>query len=179
MKLKNTRGFLGPLGDDLPSLIPLLFALVIFFSAFTSAFNTFDKKNSAFQSELEVSSIATAIRADSYIAGYAGFQEHCKRITTSDVKYKTLLIELPWRVTGPDSIVPPITPLDPTPYSFQDEKFECPEDGDNPTQNSRNIIVRVYPVALELKDTRPEAVREIASGFIVRPMILVVITWND
>ena len=175
MKLKNERGFLGPLGDDLPSLIPLLFALVIFFSAFTSAFNTFDKKNSAFQAELEVSSIANKMRSDSYIEGYDGFQALCKKITESDVKYKIGLIELPLKV---DDDVPPITPLAPNFYSFptDDKKFECPEDGENPTEISRNIIVRVYPIALELKDVNKNQIR---SGFIVRPMILVVVTWND
>ncbi|MFH1240236.1 MAG: hypothetical protein V1672_03385 [Candidatus Diapherotrites archaeon] len=175
MKLKNEKGFLGPLGDDLPSLIPLLFALVIFFSAFTSAFNTFDKKNSAFQAELEVSSIAAKLVADSYIEGYDGFQLLCKKVAASDVKYKAGIIELP---LGIDDDVPTINPLNPEFYYFptEDEKFECPEGGENPTENSRNLMVRVYPIALELKD---DTKIKIASGFIVRPMILVVITWND
>lgn len=175
MKLKNARGFLGPLGDDLPSLIPLIFALIIFFSAFTSAFNTFDKRNSAFQAELEVSSIASAMRADSYIGGYDGFQERCKRITASDVKYKIGIIELPLRV---DDGVSTINPLNPDFYSFPsgDDKFECRKNDTYPTENSRNIIVRVYPIALELKDDTKTL---ITSGFIVRPMLLVVITWND
>lgn len=175
MKLKNARGFLGPLGDDLPSLIPLIFALIIFFSAFTSAFNTFDKKNAAFQAELEVFSIASAMRADSYIAGYEGFQERCRRITASDVKYKIGIIELPLRV---DDGVSRINPLAPDFYLFPSgiDKFECRENDIYPTENSRNIIVRIYPIALELKD---DTKTHITSGFIVRPMLLVVITWND
>ncbi len=38
------KGFIGPLGDDLPSLIAIMLALTLFFSGLTFSMNVFDQK---------------------------------------------------------------------------------------------------------------------------------------
>lgn len=40
------KGFIGPLGDDLPSLIAIMLALTLFFSGLTFAMQTFNTKQS-------------------------------------------------------------------------------------------------------------------------------------
>jgi hypothetical protein len=45
---KNRRGFIGPISDDLPSLIAILLALSMFFSALAFALNEYNAKVSAF-----------------------------------------------------------------------------------------------------------------------------------
>ena len=44
----NQKGFLGPIGDDLPSLIPIIFGLVIFFAVFNTGFQAFQNKSRDF-----------------------------------------------------------------------------------------------------------------------------------
>lgn len=38
------KGFIGPIGDDLPSLVTILLALGIFFSSLTFTFNAYNEK---------------------------------------------------------------------------------------------------------------------------------------
>lgn len=38
------KGFIGPLGDDLPSVVAIILALSIFFSGLTYALNTYNQK---------------------------------------------------------------------------------------------------------------------------------------
>lgn len=40
----NRRAFIGPIGDDLPSLIAVMLALTLFFSGLTFAMQTFNQK---------------------------------------------------------------------------------------------------------------------------------------
>ena len=87
-KLTDEKGFLGPIGDDLPSLIPLVFALVIFFSTFTFAFNVFNEKNSDFQADMDVMNIARVLKGTSLISSLEDFQKNCTTINITNLKYK-------------------------------------------------------------------------------------------
>ena len=53
--LKSRKGFIGPIGDDLPSIIPLVFALIVFFSGFYLTMNVFESKQNDFDSDLALS----------------------------------------------------------------------------------------------------------------------------
>ena len=61
------KGFLGPIGDDLPSLIPLVFGLIVFFTVFTQTFNTFDERNTTFRDALGVIRLSDILVGNSYI----------------------------------------------------------------------------------------------------------------
>lgn len=91
MKFWNIKGFIGPIGDDLPSLIPILFGLAIFFSAFTFAYQAFDVENSHFKYSIKVMDLAKTVKSDSFIADYADFKNSCDKISVSGVSYKILL----------------------------------------------------------------------------------------
>ncbi len=74
------KGFIGPIGDDLPSLIPILFGLLIFFSSFSSTFSSFDSKNRDFASDLSVMEISRVLQSNSYIFSKKNFDDLCKQV---------------------------------------------------------------------------------------------------
>ena len=54
------KGFIGPIGDDLPAIIAIMLALTLFFSGLTFALNTYDEKMynlRIFKGSLEISKI--------------------------------------------------------------------------------------------------------------------------
>ena len=81
------KGFIGPIGDDLPSLIPLLFGLVMFFSTFTMTFSSFDARNTEFSYDVSVMRISRTIQSNSYIYNYNNFQKLCDNIGLVNVNY--------------------------------------------------------------------------------------------
>ena len=90
----NRKGFMGPIGDDLPSLIPLLFALIIFFSTFTFALNEFNLENLDINSKLEVLRVARVLRSNGIIAGHDDWERLCDNVPLTAVKFKAGLIDL-------------------------------------------------------------------------------------
>ncbi|MDD5163662.1 MAG: hypothetical protein PHD95_05655 [Candidatus ainarchaeum sp.] len=91
-----SKGFLGPIGDDLPSLIPLVFALIIFFYSFTFAWNAFDQKNRFFDDSKDVLDLASIMRGNSYVAGFDSFKESCANAQSGvkRIKFVVGLVEL-------------------------------------------------------------------------------------
>jgi len=169
------RGFLGPIGDDLPSLIPLLFALMMFFYVFTSAWNAFDTKNSVFNDALAALNVGNAIKGNNYLRGISTFEERCSEaMSNKRVKFIAGLLPLS---TGPGQSFSEVKleTLEADFFSDGEQKFFCtniPEDsGERPSLESKGLIMRSFPVALEFKNS--------ATGtFYVRPMLLVVVTWR-
>ena len=86
-KPSGKRGFIGPIGDDLPSLIPLLLGLVIFFSTFTFAFNAFDARNADFKDDVAVLRISRTLQSNSYIHSFESFSGLCAQIDVVNIKY--------------------------------------------------------------------------------------------
>ena len=64
------KAFIGPIGDDIPSLIPIVFALTIFFASFNAALSTFDKKNNGFADDFYALKIARVLRSNGYIVDF-------------------------------------------------------------------------------------------------------------
>ena len=85
---------MGPIGDDLPSLIPLLFALIIFFSTFTFALNEFNLENLDINAKLEVLRVARVMRSNGIVAGYDDWQRLCDIVPMTAVKFKAGSIDL-------------------------------------------------------------------------------------
>lgn len=186
----SSSGFLGPIGDDLPSLIPLTFALILFFSTFTFAFNSFEKRNSYFRDSLSILGIASGLKQDSYIVGHESFSNLCDGLKSSRLNFKAGLVDLnkfgsanaggkPWGLK--------IENLDNDFYKIEEmpdvdggcvlvsvpKVFSCTNSTESPKSNSGNLLLRLYPVSLETHDC------ETKSGFAVKPMLLVVVIWKD
>jgi hypothetical protein len=65
----NNRGYIGPLGDDFPSIFPLLFGLIIFFSSLYAAYNIYQAKDSTVQVMKANIMISRAVRSQIYFDG--------------------------------------------------------------------------------------------------------------
>jgi hypothetical protein len=169
MNNEKNKGFLGPIGDDLPSLIPLLFALMLFFYAFTSAWNNFDKRNEDFADDLAVLRVSNALRGNNYIAGIEKFNENCETAKgTQRMHFLAGLLPLP---TGKGEQFVGIDTekiVSGEPIFF--EEFQCSSTEEMPALESEKSVVRFFPVALETKEGNDR--------FYVKPMLLVVIAWK-
>ena len=182
-RIFSQAGFLGPIGDDLPSLIPLIVSLMVFFSTFSFSFNAFDSKKESFDAAVSILRVSGALRGNSYFSGLADFKAKCSQISDRRFNFVAGLMELPEN---------PFDPADPAHFKGVDienlgggfyntpsgtEKFECSNvldpASDYPDIHSRDLIVRLFPVALELN-----ADDGIQSGFAIKPMVLVVVVWR-
>lgn len=168
----NRKGFLGPIGDDLPSLIPLLFALLIFFSTFAFALNSFNQTNALISDKLESLRVARKLRVNGYISNYEQFQDLCDSITRTSISFQAGLIDLRQTtgdygfVSGPSGEINFITE--------QGNEFKCisndlegvdPADFDY-TYGDEKAFSLIYPIVLERNK-------------VVVPVHLVVVAWKQ
>jgi len=182
----SSKGFLGPIGDDLPSLIPLVFSLVLFFTTFTFAFNSFESRNSYFDDSVNILTISSSLKQGSYILNHAKFLESCKGLSVSRVNFKVALVSLDDYAngTGPFDTIKRIDierlddlayfvsnpPNDPN--ALDKNVFVCSNSSKQPKNNSNNLLLKFYPVTLETHEF------ESIAGFAVKPMLMVVVTWH-
>ncbi len=183
----SEKGYLGSIGDDLPSLIPLLFALLIFFSVFSFTLNLFNEKKKVFEKEFELMRIADALKYDGYINGYderlnncdSGsncllpntFSALCSSVSVTRTKFYAGLTNF---LTAPEQHNGSSFDLFGDDLFYEsnnnNNKFVCSNvfrDDFVALKNKRdpNMVVRIYPVVLD-------------EDFIVKPMHLVVVAWS-
>jgi len=170
------KGFLGPIGDDLPSLIPLLFALMLFFYVFTFTWNAFDQKGQLFDDALAAMRVGNTLKGNNYMRNYEAFDQRCREAhSVKRVKFLAGLIPLK---TGPGQEFSGVD-VEELREDFQElegNKFECSNvdlKEDSPSLQSDSLVIRSFPVALEFKNPDPKK-----NTFYVRPMLLVVVTWR-
>ncbi len=72
------KGFIGSIGDDLPSLIPLFFALMIFFAGLAFVFTTINDRNSQMNTYLDSLTIAKSALGKSNFSSYEDFMNTSK-----------------------------------------------------------------------------------------------------
>ncbi|MFH0955353.1 MAG: hypothetical protein V1777_04590 [Candidatus Micrarchaeota archaeon] len=118
-KKLNRKGFIGPIGDDLPSLIPLTFALVIFFGAFAFAFNAFDQKKIDFDQKFALLRIGQTLKGDNLIENYEKWNALCHNVEVRNFKYRAVVFKIPVN-TG----------------QYQDYQFFKEQQGHDPCNNS-------------------------------------------
>lgn len=87
----NSKGFIGPIGDDLPSLIPIVISLVIFFSIFTLTLTTYNSKNALIRQQIEMTSIARELKGDSLILGVDQFNKRCNDLKLKRYPYSFMV----------------------------------------------------------------------------------------
>lgn len=95
------RGYIGPIGDDLPSLIPLIFALAVFFATFSNTLNTFEKKNALFDLDLEVFKIARIMRGNGFYTGVESFHDACDLVRAKNVYFFAMIVPIPPNTNDP------------------------------------------------------------------------------
>ncbi len=88
------KGFIGSIGDDLPSLIPLFFALMIFFASLAFAFTTINERNVLINTYIDSLTIAKTALSDGSFASLDEFRATQNNIVTMS-NYIYGLIYLP------------------------------------------------------------------------------------
>lgn len=165
------KAFLGPIGDDLPSLIPLMFALIIFFSGFYMAMAAYTERGEDFDNDLAVTQISNALRGTGFISGVQDFDNLCNSLNIQNPKYFAALTELSLN---------PEKNTDVNIFDFEvykdkegkefictnfEEDFKQEFTKEKVLENNYKIVYRIYPVVLDV-------------DFVVTPMQLVVIAWR-
>ena len=89
--VNGSHGFIGPIGDDFPSLIPLIFGLLMFFTAFTITFNSFDAANTSFADDTALLRISRTLQSNSYIFSRGNFEELCSQIGVVNIKFAAVI----------------------------------------------------------------------------------------
>ncbi len=89
--LRQQKGFVGPIGDDIPSLIPLTVALLVFFGAFGFAFNSFEEKKAEFDQRLILLSVGKTLKGDNLLDNYQKWKDACESIEVTRYKFKAVV----------------------------------------------------------------------------------------
>lgn len=178
--LRNRRGFLGPIGDDLPALIPLLFALLMFFSTFTHTFNVFETRGRAFAGDVAVLKVASILKANGYVETTDAFNKRCLNTGAAGINFAAVVTNA---ATAKEDFTAKqglnddsdctsdcyhgIDVYNLKPYSISDAPLECKSSPDAkiPAAYGRNVVVKLFPIAVE-------------EDKVVRPMHLVVVAWK-
>jgi len=85
------KGFIGAIGDDLPSLIPIIFALLIFFTIFTTTLNVYNSENARVSIEIGMLSVARTLKGDSLLLNLDQFQTRCEDIKVQSYPYNFMV----------------------------------------------------------------------------------------
>ena len=170
------KGFIGPIGDDLPSLIPLLFGLVMFFSTFTLTFNSFDARNIEFNDDIAVMRVSRVLQSNSYIYGYDNFENLCDNLGVVNLDFVAGISS-----QGTDSSAAIAKNIFEIEFfkNDGDEIFYCTNTEAEPERNEPKIsdfislqeatqtkvVSRIFPIVVE-------------DDKIVKPMHLFVVAWK-
>ncbi len=160
----NQKAYLGPIGDDLPSLIPLMFALVIFFSSFYSAVNVYNDRTVDFENDIAVVQISASLRGTGLVSSLEQFHNSCNALNVRQPYFSAGLIDLNKDVN--------IFDLREN-YLFEgSELYECsnvvPEKiltKEKVLQPNSKVVVRTYPLILQRNE-------------VSLPVKLVVVAWE-
>ncbi len=184
---KGERGYLGPIGDDIPSLIPIVVGLITFFGAFAYTLNEYNHRTQTFAADRDTLIIANALKGDSYLSNYTEFATACQGIRVRGLDYFAGVIDsnkmeqIAQLATDEsvnklaliaDNLYPIADPL----YPEGNQPLLCHhglvEGTDLPSSDdlelildNRQFIILSFPVAVE-------------SPLAVVPATLVVITWR-
>ena len=195
MKIKrfNSKGFIGAIGDDLPSIIPLVIALLLFFSVFSSTLNVYNSRNATFTQRIETISVARALKGSSLLIGTADFAENCKMAKLKPRPYSFIAAVYPANHPvgkifaydddgtfvsfndAEDTIVEGSitnTALDAYDLDPAESFYICryiSVGAKEFTGKERNYLVRFYPVAIQTKDPN--------GNTIIKPGIMAMVVW--
>ncbi len=174
----NARGYLGPIGDDIPSLIPIIVGLITFFSAFTFTLNEYNQRSQSFSADRDTLIIANALKGDSYLSTFEEFDNACQGLRVRGSNYASAVVEsTQWNAILKDAQQNPNSPqlafIADHVFSIEGKPLACAIGISSPFSReelediltNRQYVVLSFPVALDI----PTA---------VVPGTLIVITWR-
>jgi len=157
------KGFIGAIGDDLPSLIPIFLGLIIFFAVFLSTYNTYKSNTSLYTLQQEAISISMTIKSEPLISDYNHFQKICNKVSTTK-EWNAFITPLPINIENQiplnvanieyiyNNQLSTYTSEPPNPVT---KKYICNDDQDQLTKlldmkdSTKKRIVYLYPITLQ------------------------------
>lgn len=174
----NARGYLGPIGDDIPSLIPIIVGMITFFAAFTFTLNEYNQRSASFAADRDTLIIANSLKGDSYLSSFTEFDIACKGLRVRGLNYLAAVVEsTQWNKILIDSQANPdshqLSFVPDHVFAINNSPLLCVNGIDAPVTSvefsdvlrNNQYVVLSLPVALEI----PTA---------VVPGTLVVVTWR-
>lgn len=80
--MKNKKGYIGAIGDDLPSLIPIFVGLTIFFAVFLNTYNVYRNNTDLYSLRNDAINISGIIKENPIISDQNQFIKTCQRVKT-------------------------------------------------------------------------------------------------
>jgi hypothetical protein len=78
------KGFIGAIGDDLPSLIPIIVALLLFFTIFSITLSTYNQKNAFLRQNVTLMNVSRELKGDSLILNVDNFLNNCEKMQVNN-----------------------------------------------------------------------------------------------
>lgn len=76
------KGFIGAIGDDLPSLIPIFLGLMIFFSVFLNTYNVYKDNTDLYSLKSEAIAVSAIMKEEPVILNVDSFKKSCDKVNT-------------------------------------------------------------------------------------------------
>ncbi len=168
--MRFRKGFVGPIGDDLPSLVPLIFSLIIFFASFSSAFDVFIGAKEDFESAILISDLAASVAGDHFITSAEEFYKNCERVSLYGFFYKASLIELKEDFAPLDVVK--LVNENKGAYKVDDKLLACPVEIDERAKINKDTKLTILFLPVIFQDPT------VTAGLASRPMLLVVVVWR-
>ncbi len=90
---KKQKGYIGAIGDDLPSLIPLFLGIVLFFAVFINTYNVYTQNTSLYSSQNEALRIALILKEEPVIISHDFYNNLCNKVDTT-YKWTAFLVDV-------------------------------------------------------------------------------------
>ncbi|MEM4598580.1 MAG: hypothetical protein QW400_02725 [Candidatus Diapherotrites archaeon] len=166
--LKRIRGYISPVGDDLPSLVPLIFALLVFFASFYSAHTIYRQTAANFALTSNAMGITSFLQSDREIDDYAEFEYICRNLNPRGYNFRAGIVEFkqPFERIDIYAFVNEGARI----FSQDGNFFSCPLEPEQKLKLNSRVVVHMVPVSY--KDM--SALRKP----ITKPMLLVVVVWE-
>jgi len=181
----SQKGFIGPIGDDLPSLVPIVTALVLFFTIFTITLTTYNSKNFEITKQVEMTSVARELKGDSLILDVNQFNIKCRSTKLKKYPYNFMTAIYPSEKDISKSVTDFAAIAESGEFGENilkdtllgtDEHYFCSYSklGSKPfTGKEKTYLVRYYPVAVAIRAGTPEFPQ-----YIIIPSILAMVVWE-
>ncbi len=193
----SSKGFIGPIGDDLPALIPIVVSLLLFFTIFSVTLNAYNTKNTEINKQTLMISASREIKGDSIILGIEQFNERCEKVNLKYYPYSFIAMIYPTSGSYGEE-----NPLDKVIEDFIKVRFDSTQNvdktsitdtpvlkdesgepfvcgyrrrlGNDFSKNTRAYFLRYYPIAIQTKMT----LGSYGEYYVTIPGVMAMVVWE-
>jgi hypothetical protein len=89
----SKKAYIGAIGDDLPSIIPIFLGLIIFFAVFMNTYNVYRNSNNLYSLQNETIKIANTMTSEPLISDINTFKKMCDKVNTK-YNWNSFIVDL-------------------------------------------------------------------------------------